>query len=92
MYVLLEVVEAGFLCSSKILAIRNSKFRVITEASIALIVRRELRCLFAYEGNTVSKDLRYWLTLSTRSILSLESVKRATTLLNVALKSVKDLL
>jgi len=87
----LEVVEAGFLYSSKISAIRNSKFKTVIEALITFIVRRKLHCLFVYEGNTVSKDLRYWLTLSIGSILSLKSVKRATTLLNITLKSVKDL-
>ena len=92
MYVLLEIIEAGLLCSSKISAIRNFKFRAVIEASIAFIVRKKLYCLFIYEGNTASKDLKYWLTLSTRSILNPENVKRATTLLNVALKSVKDLL
>ena len=88
----MEVVEVGFFCFFKISAMRNSKFKTITEAFIAFIVRRELRCLFVYKENTASKDLKYWLTLSIRSILSLESVKRATMLLNVALKSAKDLL
>jgi len=74
----------------KISAIRNFKFRVVIEALIAFIIRRELYCLFVYEGNTAFKDLKYWLTLSIGSILSLESIKWATTLLNVALKSVKD--
>ena len=82
MYVLLEIIEAGFLCSSKISAMRNSKFKAVIEAPITLIVRRELHYLSTYEGNTASKDLRYWLTLSIGSILNLESVKRATTLLN----------
>ncbi len=92
MYVLLEVVEAEFLCSFKISVMRNSKFRVVIETLIAFIVRRELRCFSAYEGNTAFKDLRYWLTLSIGSILNLENVKRVITLLNVALKFVKDLL
>jgi len=88
----LEIVEAGFLYFFKILIIRNFKFRAVIEALIALIVRKELRCLSVYEGNTASRDLRYWLTLSIGSILSLKSVKRTTMLLNVVLKSVKDFL
>ncbi len=70
---------------------RNSKFKAVIDVPIAFIVLRKLRCLFAYEGNTASKDLRYWLTLSTGSILSLESVRWVTMLLNVVLKSVKEL-
>ena len=89
-YILLEVIEAGFLCFFKISVMRNFKFRAVIEVLIAFIVRRELCYLFIYEGNTAFKDLRYWLTLSTGSILSLESVKRVIILLNVALKFAKD--
>ena len=90
MYILLEVVEVGFFCFFKISTIRNSKFKVVTEVFIALIIRRELRCLFVYKENTAFKDLRYWLTLSIRSILSLESDKWTIMLLNIVLKFVKD--
>jgi len=69
---------------------RNSRFRAVINALIAFIVLKELRYLFAHEGNTAFKDLKYWLTLSTGSILSLESIRRATMLLNVVLKSVKE--
>ncbi len=86
----MEVIEAGFLCSSKISAIRNSKFRVVIETLIALIVRKKLYCFSVHERNTTSKDLKYWLTLPIRSILNLESVKWAIILLNITLKSVKD--
>ncbi len=90
MYIFLKVIKIGFLYSSKISAIRNSRFKAVTDALITFIVLRELRCLSTYEGNTASKDLRYWLTLSTKSILNPENVKRATILLNIALKSVKE--
>ena len=69
---------------------KNSRFKAVTDVPIVFIVLKEFRCLFAYKGNTASKDLRYWLTLSIGSILSLESVRRATMLLNVVLKSVKE--
>ena len=69
---------------------RNSRFKAVTVVPIVLIVRRMLRCFLAYEGNTVSSDFRYWLILSIGSIVSLEKVRRITTLLNVVLKSVKE--